>query len=78
MGAETIDLAKAIEAAPWVAPKIMTKNGVSDADLMRAARDMYEALVGVMNIDPFCPKSNEKAMNAASRAVCKAHGDDRS
>jgi hypothetical protein len=58
----------------------ITKDGVSDADLMRAARDMYEALSLLMyEVDASGMGTNPdygwpKAVSASREALAKAQG----
>jgi hypothetical protein len=61
----------------------ITKDGVSDADLIRAARDMYEALdncAGVLEhllrLSPV--HGYRRDIAAARRALSTARGEDRS
>jgi hypothetical protein len=75
MGAETVNLAQTsgieLVTAPWI-----SKDGVSDADLMRAARDMYEALDELLKSMGPSDSSPRKylARMKACKAIAKARG----
>lgn len=75
MGAETVDLSQTsgieLVTAPWI-----SKDGVSDAGLMRAARDMYEAsdeLLGSLGPSDSSPRTYLARLKLA-RALAKARG----
>jgi hypothetical protein len=53
----------------------LAKDGVSDADLLRAARDMYEALDGVLSAVGAKPPAQYIALNKAAKALAKARGE---
>lgn len=50
----------------------ITKDGVSDADLIRAARDMYEALDGILSV--FEAEKVPRSLRKAAAALAKARG----
>jgi hypothetical protein len=54
---------------------LITKDGVSDADLMRAARDMYEALEGVLGAVGAKGDRQYIALSMAAKALAKARGE---
>jgi hypothetical protein len=53
----------------------ITKDGVSDAGLMRAARDMYEALDGVLSAVGAKGDRQYIALSRAAKALAKARGE---
>lgn len=55
----------------------LTKDGVSDADLLRASRDLYEAADWVINDANNRGRQHIRlaALNALAAALAKVHGD---
>jgi hypothetical protein len=53
----------------------LAKDGVSDADLVRAARDMYEALEAVMSAVGAKGDRQYAALSKGAKALAKARGE---